>query len=200
MFPRTKLIKWHMAGEVTLTPTASVNGVFVMNLTSAFDMFNTSGPNQQPRGYDQIMGVWYQKYRVLGGTVKVQTTPVSNVEAKIPGYLVAQISEDGGAISGSVTMVAMRDRVVPGIGMKGFANVDNKVVTRSMKWSSKRWLGARLNDEDFVAEFSANPVGTLVMQIAYISSDNVAIPTQLKFTVTVDYFCMLSDRIGVAES
>lgn len=173
---------------------AGAIAVGTLFVNSLFDPFQTLGA-EQPRGFDQLCGTLYQRYRVKKCKINVQFVASGALAAgngQVQGF---QITDTQSAST------SFRDAIEQGYcswavssGDPAIVNVLTQVVDVS------KFSGRSYKDDENSADSSNNPGNPIVCHIFVQALDATIDLAVMNVLVTLDFETELFDPINVAAS
>lgn len=185
----TLIQKFKYVDKITLNPGVSTSATYSFRLNSLYDP-DLTGTGHQPIGFDQLVGVFYNHYTVLGARIKC--TFVSASDSATAGAAVVGIELSGNA----TPTTAIPDLYEQGRSkMKVLtSNVANQKVTVTHNCSVKKFLGQNPLDEDANAgSDSSNPSELIYFHIFASGVNDTYDPNTMNVIVELEQVAMLHE-------
>jgi len=163
-------------------------------LNSLYDPFQTLG-SEQPRGFDQLCGTLYQRYRVKKAKVNVVFCAAGALAAgngQIQGF---QITDTQGAPT------TFRDAVEQGYCVWALSAGDPGTINdMTQTVDVSKFSGRSYKDDENAADSANNPGNPIVCHV-FVQALDSSIDLQIvNVLVTIDFEAELFDPINVAAS
>lgn len=168
-----------------------------INLNSLFDP-NNSGIGHQPRGYDQLCPVFYQKYRVYGCRVQVEPLVTST------GTFGGRMLFGWQPITNTTTPVTTQEEARECIGAKVWTVSNNTRPPKFVKYFDCASVcgypkTTYRGDDETAALYNQNPEILSRLHLFIGSPDDVTAVSAV-LNVELTFYCVLFERDVVAAS
>lgn len=177
--------------EFTLDPSLASTAVYQTFSANGLYDPNISGTGHQPLGFDQLVGVVYNHYTVVGAKIKVYF--MSTDEGSLGEALVGIQTSATIPISAALTTL-VED---PGSKMGVLTNLDAKAsTTLTANVSLSKFLGQNvIGEDDNAGSSSANPTEQVYFNV-FAGSNQVGVtdPAKIQCIAVIDYIAVLHER------
>lgn len=220
MFPKKQLVELTYCDEVLIPNVDAGSAPYKFRLNSIFDPDLTVG-GHQPRGHDQWAAI-YNKYCVVGATVRVEplmgSTAATNIAATLYGYLDDDLTSDNYTVQQLIELnlpksshkfieIGQSSRAPRGysskspimnfkVGMKKFFGLTNKTQVITARGIG---MGDDAPDSPLVANFGTNPKDTCYLKLHTRSTASLGTQT-LFCRVTIKYLVVCHDPKEIGGS
>lgn len=162
------------------TVVYSLNGMYDPEITGTFPV------GHQPRGFDQLVGVLYDHYVVIGAKVRID---VANLLSNTPGYVIATI-RDGAVTSNNYTAYTESNNSQWKI--LGGESSDKSTVSLNLKINPNQFLGRSkpMADPELKGSSTANPLEQCYLHVSGMSLNQFT-PSRMTAMVSIEYTAIL---------
>lgn len=202
--PSTKLVRMPYVSFATIDPTTLAAGYRTYRANSIYDPDYTAvsgASNHQPYTHDTWQTI-YNKYSVISSKITVKFTPSATANS-MPVIVGICLDDDASfPITGAANVNLLLERNNTTYRQMSVSGAD-KTVTLSKVFNAKRWFGRKAQDDDILsASFGANPAKMAFFGVFAAPTDNAASddPPYFNITTRIEYICMLSEPIDLAQS
>lgn len=193
-FPRTKLVRFRVVTNGTLTGTTGALGGIALKANALNDPTSTFSA-YLPSSLDQWAGM-YQKYIVLGSKCKVRVVPTTNTGGGIVGL---HLADNNTLLTTTASEYKMLPRTVQRI-----VTTQKDLAYLSMSYSGKKfWSLSNIKDDsEQEAVFSTTPGDPtdVAYYHLYVSDLQGGHTFTAELQVEIEYICLLSDPVQLAFS
>lgn len=189
--------KFRVNGSTQLNPGAGGAIATVSLLANSLNDPFGSISVFQPRGYDQLAGTLYAKYRVRKATVNIQFCQVSTTATAMAGAAVVgfQFTDSASAPS------AARDAIEQGYCVwKGLSNDQSANANLTMVVDMAKFKGRPVTDDEMSANYNADPADICYCHVFMQALDGTLDLNPMFALITIDFEADLFDPINVAAS
>lgn len=191
-FPKSKLVKLRYCEQITINPSAGVNGVHVFSANGMYDPSVTS-VGHQPSNFDRWMAN-YDHYTVIGSKITVSYMP-SITTTVIPGIFGVLLSDQGNeVVSLSQENLLEQPRCVFNRKVVGVPTDLQNQSYVTKRFSAKRFFGVNPvgGGKTFQGSASANPTEGAYYEV-FVAPINSNDPGAMYFTCVIDYIALLTE-------
>lgn len=201
--PKSKMVKFRYASDVTLNPGAGLIAGHVYRANGLFDPDVTS-TGHQPYGFDHTMN-FYDHYTVLGSKISCQFFNGSGSNIA-PSYCGVTLTDSSSSIAGfsnpshliESNLLKLPVLIVGGNG--GNSVSSGKYPIKSQTFSAKKFFARNpLGASELTGTATTDPVEEAYFTIFAGSVAGVDSGT-VSCLVTIDYFAVLSERQSLSQS
>ncbi len=188
LLPDNQIIKFRYYEQLTLNPATGAVAVFVFSGNGMYDP-NVTGVGMQPRGFDQIMGL-YRHYAVLNSRITVKWGAVAS---SANNYIVGCSLRDTPTADLTLVDYAEDYRVTSDVLTLGAPSIDT-----GMDYSTTEFFGisrtAVLGRGNLLGTNAANPVEQAYFHIFATGLNPSEDPGSINAYVVIDYVAQLQEH------
>lgn len=176
-------------GGVAASYSYSCNGLYDPNIT---------GGGHQPMGFDQLVGVMYDHYTVIGAKITVRFFSAGTSvgpNTAIVGIAVRDRSGYTGSLTEMLEQGRQVSRPLSTSDARGFTTVSYKVNPAKFLGRSKP-----MSDSQLKGSVSANPAEQCYFIVFAASADGSSDTTAIQTTVQIEYTAVLSEPLFLSQS
>lgn len=195
-FPLGKSFKWNTRYADTnfrLTPLLSLTPVsHVFSMNGMYDP-DITGIGHQPLGFDQLLGVMYDHYTVIGSRAKVTASNLS----PSPQTFALQLKD---STTTSTDMSAIIENGLNVMGTLGAQDTASSIKTFSINCSVSKFFGKKvLQDSVYEGNASNNPDDGVYLHV--ITQPQVGGDlSPVQFNIVIEYVAILTEPRQLASS